>query len=709
MYMVKIRDKEMYGDSIVEGSCFLSNSLPCDELTVDTLKVTLDGTSPRGTRFVPRGSTGLLTSHDEVYCVRPYLRILVHDLSLYTYGEAVEYYHNSMLIGKFYMDKPKRVGRHIYEISCVSAVGLLDSSTHYGGIYSGQTVSAVMANIIDGTVPYALDLELEAIPVYGWLPVASRRENLQQLLFATGISLRKSNDGVLRFTVLTDDTATGISNDRIFLGGDVDYKTPATSAEVTEHAYLAYTSDELVTLYEGEVPAEPIVTPAGESVMGALVLFSEPMHDLVATNVSVLESGVNYAVLGASPDGLLTGKKYTHTTRIIKSGGVAAANDNVVRVTDATLVSLANSENVAKRVYAYYGKTTVIGSDIVVGDERPGDSISFRDPFDEHREAFVQSLDITMSNVLRASAKFASGYKPTGVGNFYTRSDLLAVAGTWTVPAGVYKIRAVLISGGTGGNSGGNGKKGDGSAFDTSMKNGGAGGVGGPAAQGGKILTVTIPVTPGQVLNFSPGVGGIGAVATGEEPASGSLGSDTTFGAYSSALGRPSEKGFVDIFGKGAFGMPGVAGYGGGNGSGKNGVGNSIVVDGISYTAGGNGANESNSHGSAQGGAGGGAGYGSNGGNGYNGDVYFQPAVNPPPTGWWYAQGGAGGKGGDGQNGANASSYGSAGGAGHGGGGGGAGGGASGGDNGSFGGPGGAGGKGGTGGNGGAGCALIYY
>lgn len=661
------------GHKILSGNCFIGNSLAGDELTIDTLSATVDNSTRQGTRFIPRGSTGLLTANKEEFYVRPILRLLISDLTQFNYGEPVEYYHDDALIGKFYMSSVKRAGKYTFAISCISAVGLLDNAYHYGGIYSGTKFSALVADTIGPGVTYSIDPALRDIPMYGWLPIATRRDNLHQVLFAVGAALRKDAAGNMYITALSEAGRKEIADDRLFTGGDIDQPSLATSAAITEHAYVALDSDETTTLFSGESAAEVITTPKGAVVTGVLVQFSEPIHGLRIDNGTILESGVNYAVLGQSSDCLLTGQRYTHTTRIIPRGNtktraLAEQKDNEVTVTDATLVSLANSENVADRMMAYFGRVKNITNDLVVGNERPGDPVSLNDPFDSRAEAFIQSMDITMSNLLRARTVFAQGYVPTGIGNYYTNVTTFTAAGTFTATRDG-KIRIVLVGGGNGGSSGAAGSPGE-DGTSSGRGKGGAGGAGGAGGQGGKVFVLTLEVKKGQTYAIKIGAGGIGAAQTSGASNTGGVGGDTTFGSYSSKNGRPADKGYAELFGGNLYALPGASGVAGGAGSGEE-PGPNVVYNGVTHTPGADGAADGYTSSSwsaiGQGGGGGGAAAENNGGRGGDGSGSYN-------NGQGMADGGDGGKGASGTRGKTATVPGSGGAGGHGGGGGGGGG-----------------------------------
>ena len=95
------------------------------------------------------------------------------------------YFNRGVQRGIFYVQSVTREGPTIYTISATSAIGLLIEGLHYGGIYTGQTVTEVLPSIC-GTVPYVVKTNLRDIALYGWLPIAFPRDNLAQVLFTIG-------------------------------------------------------------------------------------------------------------------------------------------------------------------------------------------------------------------------------------------------------------------------------------------------------------------------------------------------------------------------------------------------------------------------------------------------------------------------------------------------------------------------------------------
>lgn len=618
----------------------LSTAISGEELAIDQFSPTVYHEAYLRVQFSPSGSRGLVTSDGKrflVYAAATFLDKL-------PYGTPIWYYSNDVLMGKFYSKRVVRTGKAWFDIQAVSAIGILDGQTHNGGLYSGQRFDAVAADIIGGSVSFSCDPAVSALPVFGWLPKSSRRKNLHQLLFAHGVSIKKDEEGNMVFTFPDTVTVKNIPDSRIFLGGNIDYMTPATRVDITEHAFLKLPTDETVTLFDN--------TDGSGVADNTTVDFRDaPIHDLEATGgLTIHESGVNFAVLSGT--GVLTGKKYTHTTRIVSLESGAGGENKTASVTDATLVSLVNSEYVAKRVLSYYSSAKTIAADIVVESEKPGDQIAFNNPFDEPETAFLSSMEITSSSFLRSACEIITNYNPEWYGNNFSNVVVLTGSGTWTHTG---RVRAVLVSGGEGGWSGGDGKQGE--SDDSGRGLAGEGGVPGTPGRGGRILSITLEVSGS--IEYNCGVGGTGGLNDGEQPVPGEDGTDTTFGSYTTANGERSQTGTVNLFTGEVYGLSGQTGVAGMRGASDKDASESIVYDGVTYIPGARGSDE----GGAKGGYGGGPAVGSNGENGGNAGAESVGGE---------IQGYNGGDGGDGANAvapADASSYGAGGNAGNGGGG----------------------------------------
>ena len=591
------------------------------------------------------------------------------------------YFNRGVQRGIFYVQSVTREGPTRYTISATSAIGLLIEGLHYGGIYTGQTVTEVLPSIC-GTVPYVVKTNLQDIALYGWLPIASPRDNLAQVLFAIGASIRTDFDGVLHGEGLWDGISGIISKNEMCQGQNVDYASKVTQVVVTEHQYIE--GGEQTDLFEGMTQEGDIIT------------FDAPMHDLQATGISILESNANYAKVSAG-SGTLKGRAYIHNTRQITQNVLQANEPNIKTVTDATLVSLVNSRAVAEQVANYYRCVETINAPVEYQGENPGDVLSVWHPYDlEAVSACLESADINLSNTVLATESLLVGFTPIQIeeGGLVNTVEIISQNGTWTVPDGVTEIRVVLISGGTGG-QGGTG--GDGCAFVYGYAKGGAaigpvdsdgigaaGGQAGSPGSGGRVYIEEFNVTPGDQFQVSIGHGGAGGTggnggprssnasgsasnSDGKAGSNGTDGGETKFGDLSSNNGSTSESGYLEIISGVVYASKGEVGFPGGHGGGTyNGPAQGESLYG--QTGGLPGGNVSGSGYTSQGGGGGGSAYGANGHNGTSA-MFYDNNVDIDGKRYRVYHVGVGGNGANATNASMGATFGTGGQGGHGGGG----------------------------------------
>ena len=482
-------------------------------------------------------------------------------------NDKVEYFRSGSRVGVYYLQSVTRVGPKLYTLSALSAVGLLIVRPHRGGIYTGQTVAEVVAEIC-GDIPVLVETVYRGIKLYGWLPIASARDSLVQVLFAIGAWLHTDENGTLRVQKLWDGAASIIGPGSVHAANiQVKYLDPVSAVAVTEHQYIAGTED--VTLFEGTAQ------------QGDVIEFDEPAHTLTAEGFTVLESGANYAVLSAGT-GKLTGKSYVHNRRVITRTVTEGAAENVEEIADATLVSLVNSSAVAQRMAAYYACREQLTVDVNPAAEHAGHVVSLWNEWDKQQTlACIASRETKISSLLKSRTSALVGFLPQQPesSEYFDERVLLTGSGTWTVPEGVTTYTKVLIGGGQGGKHGGKGE--DGKQRTASWSEGmftrynwsgylpGAiskGGVGGEGGVGGKVLVETVnDATPGESIAYSCGTAGAGATTDGAE---GENGTATTMGGSSSDSGSSSNIGYTDPVTGEVFAAKGDTGIAGGDSGG---------------------------------------------------------------------------------------------------------------------------------------------
>lgn len=538
----------------------------------NTTKIVYDGRTYTGTEIQNgnmRLATSLLSSSLESNTFNVTLKSPNKNLTNFSRNAPITVFNGERQLGIFYVQDVKRTAADLYKVSATSAVGILSDGNHYGGIYTGQTAESIIGSIC-GSVKYDIQNKLRPIKLYGWLPIATPRDNLAQVLFAMGATLRTDLNGVLRIEELWDGLSGDIGTDRMYQGASVEYASKVTQVSLTEHQYVA--SGDLDELFSGTTQSGDIIT------------FDEPVYGLTASGFTIQSQGANFAKLSAG-NGTLKGRKYKHNTREIIKTVSSASEPNIKAVKDATLVSLVNSQAVSNNLVNYLKWNRTIKTSVVYQGEIPGDLISTWDPFDKTSvDVCIQEADIILSNTIKANEKMLVGFTPIRQDNSqtYDEHELLIGSGTWTVPEGTTSVRAVLIgAGGAGfdGSPGGDSTEtweGDEikttrinltapttSASDSSnVSNRGAGtpgngGAGGAAGTPGKVYEVTFSPSSGSRISYACGVKGT---------SNGALGGATTFGSYSSNSGSTSSAGYTDIISGITYAKSGDSGADGGKG-----------------------------------------------------------------------------------------------------------------------------------------------
>ena len=592
-------DGKVYADQdIEEATGYRKSTIIGDELPYDTFEAEVWDYAYALLMLADSGPKLAMMNADGRFMLA---RFSDKRMDSYTYGAPVTWTHRGKLVLRQFLESIRRTGEYKYLLSCVSGIGLLAKSRHYGGLYENALFSDVLAEIVGGAFPYTVDAQIAAIKIYGVLPVDNRRNNLKKLLTATGAVLYTNADGSVRFAVPDTTSPVEIKDGDIYMGGSVDHPTPYQAVKITEHAYAKTPNDILTTLLDGEAIGMDIITPAGTSVTGALVTFDDPMHDLAVTGTTILESGVNYAVLAPSTACTLTGYKYSHTTRIVTAGALTASEQATKRLDDNTLVSLFNVDTVAQRWLDYYSAQKAVSVSVVWKGEQPAGAVIFSDPYDEQAVGLIESQDVRLSAKLAADTTVQAGKIPAISGNTYEHVLVVEQSGKVTIPAEAGdQAQMVLISGGPGGSSGYAGKTGTGKVTTTGTQvtdqyayrkktytppGPASGGKAGDPGEGARVVRVTIPVVPGQtVLDVTIGTGGQGGLFADGENSPGQDGGDTIVGNYTTAGVPTANSGYYDPIGGVLYGAPGSDGIPGGAGGGYDASAEGNVIQAESVT-----------------------------------------------------------------------------------------------------------------------------
>ena len=271
--------------------------------------------------------------------------------------QTIKTYFNDNLISVSFVKKAKRKSKTVWDVQTEDYIGIMDGVDFVGGVYSEDDIFKMSAKallekiFITAKVPFEpKDLEVFGDTyVYGYIPYTTCRVALMQVLFAIQAVADTSCSDVVRVYPLTDGDTKGIDKKQVMQGQNLDEGTRVTEVSVTEHSFIK--TDEEVVVYKGSESGATTKTT---------VIFSEPLYDLSIKYGGIYESGANYAIISATDLCELVGKKYKHArfVKSIKNGQVLSTDtDNVVSVTNATLVTKSNIDNVLDKCYKWLVRT----------------------------------------------------------------------------------------------------------------------------------------------------------------------------------------------------------------------------------------------------------------------------------------------------------------------------------------------------------------
>lgn len=263
--------------------------------------------------------------------------------------QPVEVRNNESLLGVYYINGASRAAKRVYDIDCHDALGVLSESQFGGGAYlSGVSAKALLETIC---APFAVEYA-EGVTdktLKGVLEAQSKRDAIQQVIFAWGVCLATDGGSKLRVFNLPD-AAKVIPKNRTFVGASVETASIVTAVKVTAHTYTA------------------------------------------DSNGSVQIGGASY--------------NDTETVYTVNNPNVTATDrQNVVEITGATLVSKDIGQTTAQRVYNYCQKRDTVSAKIVYAGERLGDKISVYTPWVSLVSGHLKKMEITLSNTVAYKAE----------------------------------------------------------------------------------------------------------------------------------------------------------------------------------------------------------------------------------------------------------------------------------------------------------------
>lgn len=297
-------------------------------------------------------------------------------------NQKMELYKDGELLAVQYIETSKREASRHYTFTCQSAIGLLEDD-YMGGVYNAVPVEEFLADLLDG-FEYELDSTYDGRTVTGYLPICTRREALQQLVFTLGAVATTQGGSAIRIVPLKATTVGTFQKNEIFQGGSLETAPRVAKFEVVAHNYTA--SAEAETLLEEE-------SVSGEDV---LVTFDNPHHSYSISGGTLTGSGANWVTITANGAVTLVGKKYLHsTTRHIKRNpdAVVAERNNVNSVENVTLIHHRNATLVLNRLYNISQLRQTLAQEAIITTQRAGDKVTSESPWGGQIRGYITAME----------------------------------------------------------------------------------------------------------------------------------------------------------------------------------------------------------------------------------------------------------------------------------------------------------------------------
>lgn len=326
-------------------------------------------------------------------------------------GETIE-------MGTFYLESKESRSETEIAFHAIDGVGIIDKSDFIKGrIYQNEKVSVIVSEIMEsaGWEKYEISSELQNLTLSGYIPICSHREALQQVAFAIRAIVDCSRTNLIRIYRQNTSADIKIKDDRLFIDGEkVSDKEYVSKIEITTHQYQETT--EQSTIFDG-------ILNAGLNE----ITFSEPAKDIVSSAGTVVESGVNYAIIRMSETGecTVTGKVYEDLqSTFIRSTEEINSNevDQIISVSDATLVDKNNSYLLAENLFDYYSLRRILNARYVLGSERTGRWVSVKSYYGMYINGGIESQEINLAGGFLATATI-TGYNTLERDYIYTGTE----------------------------------------------------------------------------------------------------------------------------------------------------------------------------------------------------------------------------------------------------------------------------------------------
>lgn len=323
-------------------------------------------------------------------------------------------------LGTFYLDDWSAESELKPDFTAIDAIGLLDkTSFKKGRIYEKTRAGVIIDEIMSsaGWTKYTMPQDLKNIELSGYIGVCTHRQALQQVAFALRTVIDCSRSDYIKIYRLNYGFDKKINYDRQFMsGGNVNTRQRATNLQITMHKRVRKT--ESSKLYEGYLQQ-------GLSE----IIFNNPADGLAIQNGTIVESGLNYAIVKTDElkQCVLQGHEY-EDRKITYSYDIAGGlNGNEMPVTkeikDATLVSENNIYLLSEYLFNYYELAHKVTARYLIDTEKVGECIALRSYMDLFIVGFIEKQEIDLTGGFIATVT-VTGYSTYDSEKFFTGKEI---------------------------------------------------------------------------------------------------------------------------------------------------------------------------------------------------------------------------------------------------------------------------------------------
>ena len=258
---------------------------------------------------------------------------------------------NGEPFGTFFLDTWKDdTGRGIaFSFSANDAVGVMDGYQFMGGLYDNAPIRTVLDAIFavsfpTGLIVYELDDDLAGATLTGYIPICSCREALQMICFAIGAIADDSRRDYIWIYGRDIEPTYTIPREEQYLKVTLEPTDYYSGVDIAAYTYTE--STEISTPQDG-------ILPAGQH----RIAFSQPLRTLTATGATIIESGVNFAVLNvvSQQNVKLTGLVYRANSTVysVRSTVEPGEVESIAVFEGNTLVNNGNAQTLANSIFQY--------------------------------------------------------------------------------------------------------------------------------------------------------------------------------------------------------------------------------------------------------------------------------------------------------------------------------------------------------------------